>query len=230
MSKRSRYEYQPSSGSADVKQEDEEMEGPSLRDVIQQTHYTKGDMSTIFQSLKKHSAAWFPDSKVQETMRERLSNVHVVTRAEEESFLRTKVVANGERDCANGDDCEATNIVGPPTPIILVEHWLQSTPRPDAPQFCIMCKRAHITWFYINAMAEGDHMGRMFHNHANIIEHEGEYSIEQCVVTGARETHGALLPCAFHCRAWYEYSGAKDGIHWFVQSGYHYPQVFRQLA
>lgn len=211
-------------------EEDALMAEPTLEDVIQRTHHTKGDMSTIFQMLKDHSATWFPDTKLQETLRERLQTVHVVTREEEESFLRSKVAANGERDCANGNECEGTKIVGPPSPVILVEHWLQATERPEQVQFCIMCKRAAITWFYVNALSEGDHMGRLFHNHANIIEQEGEYSMDQCVISGARETHGALLPCALHCRAWYEYNGSKHGVHWFLQSGYHYPQVFRQLA
>lgn len=229
MYKKSKYEASAAAGGK-AEAEDVSMEEPSLVDIIQRTHYTKGDTSTIFQMLKDHSSTWFPDEKLQEKLRERLEDIQVVTREEEDAFLRTKVVANNERDCANGEDCEATKIFGPPMPLILVEHWLQSTPRPDRAQFCIMCKRAAVTWSYVNSVAEGDHMGRPFHSHANIIQQEGEYTIEQSVISGSRESHGAMLPCALHCRAWYEYTGAKDGVHWFAQSGYQYPQVFRQLA
>jgi hypothetical protein len=211
-----------------VPTEDSEMKEPGLGDLIQQTNYSKGDMSTIFEMLQDLSASWFPDVETQGKMRQQLVNIQVVTRAEEENFLRTKVVANGERDCAKGKDCEGTKLDGPPSPVILVEHWLQSTPRPIEPQLCILCKRAAATYFFVNSQAEGDDMNRLFQGHANIMEQPGEYSIDQCNISGSRETHGALLPCVIHCRAYYEYNGAKDGIHWFIQSGYKYPdQDFR---
>ncbi len=231
MSKRARTSYSSASEGAVVKKEDAEMDGPTLEDVIKGTQRTKGDMSTVFEMLRDHSSKWLPGAGIDDPARQRLQNVAVVTRVEEESFLRTRVAASGERDCASGDACEGTKIVGPPGGgVILVEHWLQGTPRPAAAGFCIMCKRAQITYFYFNSVAEGDDMGQTFHEHANIIEQEGEYTVDQCVIAGTREVHGALLPCAIHCRAWYAYQGTKDGVHWFTQPGYDYPQVFRQLA
>lgn len=211
---------------------DEELSSdPALADVIHRAKPRKSDMSTIFSMVANHSATWFADGDMQENHRARLAALQVVTRKEEDAFLRTRVAATGERDCANGKDCEGTKLIGPPQPVTLVEHWLQSLPsRPEKAQLCILCKRAAINYFYVNAMCEGDSMQRLFHNHANLVEQEGEYALEQCVISGARETHGVLLPCALHCRARYAYSGTRDGVHWFTQAGYVYPQVFRRLA
>ena len=189
----------------------------SLVEVIRNVEGNKAEMSMVFEMLRDYSLQWLPGSSVGDTMREYLQTVNVVTRAEEEAFLRTKVAANGERDCMRGADCEGTRIVGPPGGggVTLVEHWPQNLPRPEKPVCC---------------MAEGDDMAGVFSSHANIADQEGEYTLAQCVIAGTRETHGALLPCALHCRAWYGYAGMKDGVHRFNQPGYEYPQLFRQLA
>jgi len=210
-------------------------EDPSLSDFVRQETWTQQDMSMIFSLLARDQQKWIPEDQ-SDLLRKRISDVDLVSRAEEDAFLREPM--STEPACVEGAACQAMFMPGVEDPKPLMAHFT-ARQRADIasgknvpPSMCIMCKRYTVMWMAIQARLEngniempGSDTGEtlVFHSHGNYVNQPGEYCLDQCVVTGRRETHGMIIPCVMHDRSCYKWSRGTDGLIRFTQDGYAFP-------
>lgn len=188
------------------------------------------DLSYVFDTLQREKGQLIGASSLNselytdKTLQE-WKDLDFVSRQEVQAHLRAPM--NNERECINGEECEARNIYGPPQPITLVEHLTpqQRLDRPKERQLCIMCKRYAMTYLYVQSCNEKTDLSNLFNTHANFVGRHGEYVMEQCILATSDDSYGLIAPIVAHCRPYYDWQiDPQTGIGYFFERGYLYPQ------
>lgn len=169
--------------------------------------------------------------------RERLfASLEVVERKYEEEFLREPLKNSDERPCLFGKKCEGlfikTNTAGVGG-FILREFLLPSEQKeyertgkyPADQRFCLMCKRKEIARAFVNTRADCMSMrtDSILQDYRNIVEMEGEYCLESCLLSRRHCYEGIIMPIVCHYRTAYELK-EKNGVRYYVQWRMGYPE------
>ena len=137
-------------------------------------------------------------------------------RAYEESFLREPV--QDERQCLRAENCEGLKIPCK-DPFVLREFvYPNSAPCAASQQrsLCLMCIRYETARLHFHAESSQDMARNVFiSKHYNVVGVPGEYSVQDCIVSGGKYT-GLPLPVVLHVRSAYELA-YKGGVKHYVQ-------------
>lgn len=206
----------------------------TLEEYVRETPFVDADMSMIMRALTK-AQSWIPPTQ-QDLLTATLEDLHIVTREEEDRYLRWANPCSDETECMRGDECEGTfwEANGERRPLVAHPTPKEALLKPPPPMLCIMCKRYMEASYFYCSRAESDHQaftgtGNEFKSscsHGNYANQPGEYDIWQCVPAGTRETHGMFFPVPVHCCAWYTPEMGTDNILRFRQTGYRLPSDF----
>jgi hypothetical protein len=136
--------------------------------------------------------------------------VPVVTRAYEESFMRS-VAAAGERACAMGASCECM-FVDAGQPFVGTEFVIpMEEPSAENPQLCVLCCRKVTQQLFHEMLFEGVSFRGVIQRYGNVCEHAGEYAREAMLICPPNgHVHCMPLPIVAHQRNRYSV---------FVQNG-----------
>tara|TARA_B100000963_G_scaffold360203_1_gene390214 strand:+ start:12234 stop:13001 length:768 start_codon:yes stop_codon:yes gene_type:complete len=140
-------------------------------------------------------------------------------RAYEEAFLREPI--GSERQCVNNSECQGLRIMGS-TGFVLREFILPNAPIPapnDPRTLCIMCRRFEIArMFFLNeSRREPICKNVVISPYYNIIGVDGEYCVEDCIVSEGKYT-GLSLPVVLQVRSAYKQC-TINGVRGFTQDG-----------
>jgi hypothetical protein len=150
------------------------------------------------------------------------SDIPVVTRAYEESFMREPMHDN-ERKCVCGDNCEF-NFIDPNMPFVGVEFTLnkESSDTDGDPQMCILCSRRTTQEMFYNMVYNGHRFRGFIQRYGNLCQQPGEYARDAmliCPQNGA--IHNMPLPIVAHNRHRYSvYS--QNGTRYLRQHNVYY--------
>lgn len=138
-------------------------------------------------------------------------SIEGVTRKYEESYLADAV--GDQRKCVNEEACEGLNIC--PDGFILREFLLPSqeivykeTKRyPLNREPCIMCKRLRIARAVISTRAAGNGLkeDHLIQDYYNFVDLEGEYRLEDCLLSKRNTWEGLCNPVVLHQRNNYRF-------------------------
>lgn len=151
-------------------------------------------------------------------------------RAYEEAFLREPI--RSERQCANNADCQGLSIMGS-TGFVLREFILPGQPQPapnDPRTLCVMCRRLEIArMFFLNeSRREPLCENVVVSPYYNIVGVEGEYCIEDCIVSEGKYT-GLCLPVVLQVRSAYKQC-TINGVRGYTQTGFRTCNTAEQSA
>ena len=140
-------------------------------------------------------------------------------RAYEESFLREPI--GSERQCINNSECQGLRIVGS-TGFVLREFILPNRPAPapnDPRTLCLMCRRFEIArMFFLNeSRREPICKNVVVSPYYNLVGVDGEYCIEDCIVSEGKYT-GLSLPVVLQVRSAYKQC-TVNGVRGYTQDG-----------
>ena len=167
------------------------------------------------------------DVKHKETVR---VSIQVVTRAYEEQYLREPI--GKERHCIMGDQCQGLHLPHVKDGFVLREFLLPSEEEeykrtgklPGEGRLCLMCKRSEIARAFINVRADG--MGVksnvVLQDYRNVVGVEGEYCLEDCILSSPNIYQGILDPIVLHLRNAYRLR-IENGIRHYEQWRMKYP-------
>ena len=168
------------------------------------------------------------DIKHQETVR---ASIQVVTRAYEEQYLRESV--GKERPCIMGDQCQGLQLPHVTENAFVLREFLLPTEEeeykrtgklPQEGRLCLMCKRAEIARAFINVRADG--MGVksdvVLQDYRNVVGVEGEYCLEDCILSSPTIYQGILDPVVLHLRNAYRLR-VENGVRHYDQWRMKYP-------
>tara|TARA_B110000261_G_scaffold164446_1_gene214053 strand:+ start:4454 stop:5287 length:834 start_codon:yes stop_codon:yes gene_type:complete len=138
-------------------------------------------------------------------------SIEGVTRKYEESYLTD--ASGDQRKCVNEEACEGLNVC--PDGFILREFLLPSqqviydeTKRyPLNREPCIMCKRLRIARAVIAIRAAGNGMkeDHLIQDYYNFVDLEGEYRLEDCLLSKKNTWEGLCNPVVLHQRHNYQF-------------------------
>jgi len=165
------------------------------------------------------------------------SVVTTITRAYEESYLCEPV--GSQRECLLGDECEGLNISHAKDRVFILREFLKPSEQkeyentgklPTKQNLCLMCRRLELMRAHTNIRADG--MGvredTILPDWCNIVNTEGEYRLEDCVISARGVWEGILDPIVAHSQSAYRLV-EKNGIRHYEQWRMGYPQTdFRQ--
>lgn len=159
------------------------------------------------------------------------TSIQVVTRAYEDEYLREPV--RKERPCIMGDQCQGMHLPHIKDDAFVIREFLLPTEEeqykrtgklPAEGRLCLMCKRSEIARAFINVRADG--MGVksnvMLQDYRNIVGEEGEYCMEDCILSSPTVFQGILEPIVLHLRNAYRLR-INDGIRYYEQWRMKYP-------
>ena len=140
------------------------------------------------------------------------SNVPVVTRAYEESFMREPMHAH-ERKCVCGDNCEF-NFIDPHMPFTGVEFTLSGTAVDsdgsgsktaqmgvEPAQMCVLCSRRTTQELFYNMVYNGQRFRGVIQRYGNLCQQPGEYAREAMLICPQNGfMHNMPLPIVAHHR------------------------------
>lgn len=164
------------------------------------------------------------------------------TRAQEERELLRQPVG-AERPCVNDEQCEGTKIPGA-VKIVLreactfreVREFMEKGTWPEGRRPCRMCARKAANADCYNFRANGQVVKAkgLLHTFCNLVNTEGEYAIEDVMMSSSTKHFGLFGPVPIHCRLWYRQYQDDDGVYHYDQPGYTKPTadskaVFRHL-
>ena len=159
------------------------------------------------------------------------TSIQVVTRAYEEEYLREPV--RKERPCIMGEQCQGMHLTHVTENAFVIREFLLPTEEeeykrtgklPAEGRLCLMCKRSEIARAFINIRADG--MGVksnvMLQDYRNIVGEEGEYCMDDCILSSPTIFQGILEPVVLHLRNAYRLR-INDGIRYYEQWRMKYP-------
>jgi len=159
------------------------------------------------------------------------TSIQVVTRAYEDEYLREPV--RKERHCIMGDQCQGMHLPHVTENAFVIREFLLPTEEeefnrtgklPTEGRLCLMCKRSEIARAFINIRADG--MGIksnvMLQDYRNIVGQEGEYCMEDCILSSPSVFQGILEPIVLHLRNAYRIR-INEGIRYYEQWRMKYP-------
>ena len=169
----------------------------------------------------------FPD-------RERLrANIQSVSRKYEEEFLRE--ARGSERPCSHGNECEGLQIDTAGHKAFIVREFLLPTEQadyeksgkfPPERRMCLLCRRYEIARAHTNIRADAKGMrdDGVLQDYCNIVDVEGEYKLEHCVLSSRDCYEGVILPIVLHLRTAYRFREDEHGIRHYDQWRMTYPE------
>ena len=159
------------------------------------------------------------------------TSIQVVTRAYEEEYLREPV--RKERGCIMGEQCQGMHLPHVSDDAFIVREFLLPTEEeeykrtgklPTEGRLCLMCKRSEIARAFINIRADGMGVKNnvMLQDYRNIVGEEGEYCMEDCILSSPTIFQGILEPVVLHLRNAYRLRIQK-GVRYYEQWRMKYP-------
>ena len=158
------------------------------------------------------------------------TTIQVVTRAYEEKYLREPL--KKERACIMGDQCQGLHLPYVDSAFVVrefllpteEEEFLRTGKLPSEGRLCLMCKRSEIARAFINIRADGMGVKNnvILQDYRNIVDEEGEYCLEDCLVSSHEIFQGLLDPIVLHLRNAYRLK-VKDGVRYYEQWRMKYP-------
>lgn len=153
------------------------------------------------------------------------SVVEVVHRKYEDEYLREPIAP--ERACVNGAACQGMHVCAAENArFVLREFMLPSQDRqyretglfPEEVGLCLMCRRAEIARALINIKADG--MGvkedYVIQDFRNIVGVEGEYDLDDCIMSSSNMYQGLLDPVVLHMKNAYRLK-IRENVRYFEQ-------------
>jgi len=159
------------------------------------------------------------------------TSIQVVSRAYEEKYLREPI--GKERACIMSDQCQGLHLPYVTENAFILrefllpteeEEYLRTGKLPSEGRLCLMCKRSEIARAFINIRADGMGVKNnvILQDYRNIVEAEGEYCLEDCIVSSHHIFQGLLDPIVLHLRNAYRLN-VKDGVRHYEQWRMKYP-------
>lgn len=157
--------------------------------------------------------------------------IQVVTRAYEENYLREPT--GKERSCIMGDQCQGMHLPHVNENAFVLREFLLPTEEeeynrtgklPAEGRLCLMCKRSEIARAFINIRADGMGVKNniILQDYRNIVDEEGEYCLEDCLLSSPQVFQGLLDPVVLHLRNAYRLKVVK-GVRHYEQWRMKYP-------
>jgi hypothetical protein len=158
-------------------------------------------------------------------------SIQVVTRAYEENYLREPT--GKERSCIMGDQCQGMHLPHVNDNAFVLREFLLPTEEeeynrtaklPAEGRLCLMCKRSEIARAFINIRADGMGVKNniILQDYRNIVDEEGEYCLEDCLLSSPQVFQGLLDPVVLHLRNAYRLKVVK-GVRHYEQWRMKYP-------
>lgn len=158
-------------------------------------------------------------------------SIQVVRRAYEEGYLREPI--GKERPCIMGDQCQGLQLPHVNDNAFILREFLLPTEEddfkrtgklPQAGRLCLMCKRSEIARAFINIRADGMGVKNnvVLQDYRNIVGEEGEYCLEDCILSSHTIFQGLLDPVVLHLRNAYRLK-LVDGVRYYEQWRMKYP-------
>ena len=169
--------------------------------------------------------------------RERLrAKIEPVSRKYEEEYLREPV--GSERPCLLGNQCEGLQITMAKDKAFIVREFLLPSEEKEYRQtgkykpekrLCLLCKRKEISRAFINIKADAMAMREdsILQDYRNIVNVEGEYCLQDCIVSSRHAYEGLTDPIILHIRSAYRLI-ERDGIRYYDQWRMGYPSSNQQ--
>lgn len=159
------------------------------------------------------------------------TSIQVVTRAYEEQYLREP--RGKERACIMGDLCQGMHLPQVSENRFILREFLLPTEEdeykrsgklPQEGRLCLMCKRSEIARAFINIRADGMGVKNnvILQDYRNIVGEEGEYCLEDCLLSSHTIFQGLLDPVVLHLRNAYRLK-IIDGVRHYEQWRMKYP-------
>ena len=159
------------------------------------------------------------------------TSIQVVTRAYEEQYLREP--CGKERACIMGDLCQGMHLPQVAENRFILREFLLPTEEdeykrsgklPQEGRLCLMCKRSEIARAFINIRADGMGVKNnvILQDYRNIVGEEGEYCLEDCLLSSHTIFQGLLDPVVLHLRNAYRLK-IIDGVRHYEQWRMKYP-------
>ena len=157
--------------------------------------------------------------------------IQVVTRAYEEKYLREPT--GKERSCIMSDQCQGMHLPHVNENAFVLREFLLPTEEeeynrtaklPAEGRLCLMCKRSEIARAFINIRADGMGVKNniILQDYRNIVDEEGEYCLEDCLLSSPQVFQGLLDPVVLHLRNAYRLKVVK-GVRHYEQWRMKYP-------
>ena len=157
--------------------------------------------------------------------------IQVVTRAYEEKYLREPT--GKERSCIMSDQCQGMHLPHVNENAFVLREFLLPTEEeeynrtaklPAEGRLCLMCKRSEIARAFINIRADGMGVKNniILQDYRNIVDEEGEYCLEDCLLSSPQVFQGLLDPVVLHLRNAYRLKVLK-GVRHYEQWRMKYP-------
>lgn len=158
-------------------------------------------------------------------------SIQVVNRAYEEQYLREPV--GKERCCIMGDQCQGLQLPHIRENAFILREFLLPTEEeeytrtgklPAEGRLCLMCKRSEIARAFINIRADGMGVKNnvVLQDYRNIVDEEGEYCLEDCILSSSNIFQGLLDPVVLHLKNAYRLK-VVDGVRHYEQWRMKYP-------
>ena len=158
-------------------------------------------------------------------------SIQVVTRAYEEQYLCEPV--GKQRPCIMGDQCQGMHLPHVLENAFILREFLLPTEEeeygrtgklPSEGCLCLMCKRSEIARAFINIRADGMGVKNnvILQDYRNIVDVEGEYCLDDCLLSSQTVFQGLLDPIVLHLRNAYRLK-VVNGVRHYDQWRMKYP-------
>jgi hypothetical protein len=158
--------------------------------------------------------------------------IEVVTREYETNYLSEPV--GSQRQCLMDNECEGLKITNAKDKAFILREFLKPSEQkeyeqtgkfPSERRLCLMCKRMELARAHTNIRADG--MGvredTILPDWRNLVDVEGEYRLQDCIVSSREVYEGILDPVVLHVRSAYRLI-EKNGIRFYDQWRMGFPQ------
>lgn len=158
-------------------------------------------------------------------------SIQVVTRAYEEQYLCEPV--GKQRPCIMGDQCQGMHLPHVIENAFILREFLLPTEEEEYTRtgklpaegcLCLMCKRSEIARAFINIRADGMGVKNnvILQDYRNIVDVEGEYCLDDCLLSSQTVFQGLLDPIVLHLRNAYRLK-VVNGVRHYDQWRMKYP-------
>jgi len=158
-------------------------------------------------------------------------SIQVVTRSYEDEYLREPL--RKERPCIMGDQCQGMHLPHVTENAFVIREFLLPTEEeeykrtsklPTEGRLCLMCKRSEIARAFINIRADGMGVKNkvILQDYRNIVGEEGEYCMEDCILSSPAIYQGLLDPVVLHLKNAYRLK-IQNGVRYYDQWRMKYP-------
>lgn len=200
------------------------------------THMRPVDYLFVRALIQRPKIAHFDIHQMNDKERLR-ANIEPVTREYEESYLCEPI--GSQRPCLMDGSCEGLQITNAKDRAFILREFLKPSEQreyeatgkyPAERRLCLMCKRMELARAHTNIRADG--MGvredTILPDWRNLVDVEGEYRLEDCIVSSREVYEGILDPVVLHVRSAYRLC-EKNGKRYYDQWRMGYPEKKEHL-